>query len=232
MKREATYLTTVSIVAAFLLALLITAPARAIAPIIGNQTKSIAENTANGLSPNPSQITAADPEGQPLIYDIVGGDRQAAFSGNASTGVLNVKASTPPDHEVKKSSTLQVPVTATEPQRSDATITINLLDQPDTDSLAFENVRTDLAARLVQPANVTTLLDISSLPIIDSHKLEGLVILSHDEIALSNDNDFGIGENQSGELSKVWVVHVPGLPLAKHEVHSATVRARIHGKAE
>ena len=131
MKREATYLTTVSIVAAFLLALLITAPARAIAPIIGNQTKSIAENTANGLSPNPSQITAADPEGQPLIYDIVGGDGEAAFSVNASTGVITVKDSTLLDYEVKKSFTLQVRVTDTEPQSSEATITINLIDQSD-----------------------------------------------------------------------------------------------------
>ena len=57
MKREATYLTIVSVVAALLLALVVTAPARAVAPIVGNQTKTIAENSPNGTSPNPVSYT-------------------------------------------------------------------------------------------------------------------------------------------------------------------------------
>ena len=69
MKREATYLTIVSVVAALLLALVVTAPARAVAPIVGNQTKTIAENSPNGTSPNPSQISGIDPEGQALTSE-------------------------------------------------------------------------------------------------------------------------------------------------------------------
>lgn len=62
MKREATYLSIASIVAALLLALLVSAPARAGAPIVNNQTMTIAENSANGTSPSPSKIAAFDPE--------------------------------------------------------------------------------------------------------------------------------------------------------------------------
>ena len=131
MKREATYLTIVSVVAALLLALVVTAPARAVAPIVGNQTKTIAENSPNGTSPNPSQISGIDPEGQTLTYDVIGGDGQAAFAVNASTGVITVKDSTLLDYEVKKVFTLQVRLTDTEPQSSEATITINLIDQSD-----------------------------------------------------------------------------------------------------
>ena len=131
MKREATYLTIVSVVAALLLALVVTAPARAVAPIVGNQTKTIAENSPNGTSPNPSQISGIDPEGQTLTYDVIGGDGQAAFAVNASTGVITVKDSTLLDYEVKKVFTLQVRLTDTEPQSSEATVTINLIDQSD-----------------------------------------------------------------------------------------------------
>jgi hypothetical protein len=93
----------------------------------------------------------------------------------------------------------------------------NLLGRPDADSLAFEEAHTDLAKHGVQPATVTTLLALSSLPAIDSTKLEGLVILGPDEIALANDNDFGIGENESGEPSKLWRVRLPGEPFSPSE---------------
>lgn len=89
----------------------------------------------------------------------------------------------------------------------------NLLGRPDADSLALEDTHTDLAERSVQPATVTTLLDLSSLPAIDSTKLEGLEILGPDEVTLANDNDFGIGENESGEPSKLWRVRLPGEPF-------------------
>jgi len=129
MKREATYLTIVSVVAAFLLALVISAPARALAPIIGNQTKSIAENSPNGTSVG--QITATDPEGQALTYDVIGGDGQAAFQVNSSTGVITVQDSTLLDYEVKKSFTLNVRVQDTVFMAAEATITINLTDAAD-----------------------------------------------------------------------------------------------------
>lgn len=90
----------------------------------------------------------------------------------------------------------------------------NLLGRPDADALVYEDVHTDIIARQINTASVTTLLELDSLPAIDSKKLEGLAILADDEIALANDNDFGIGENKSGEPSRIWVVRVPGHPFA------------------
>jgi len=98
----------------------------------------------------------------------------------------------------------------------------NLLDQPDSGSLTFEDIHSDLASRKIQPAAVTTLLDLGTLPDINSSKLEGLAILSPNEIALANDNDFGIGENASGEPSRVWVVRLPE-PFNQRETHSSLV---------
>lgn len=89
---------------------------------------------------------------------------------------------------------------------SDAT---NLLLLPEADSLAFEDIHADLARRGIKPAAVTTFLDLATLPAINSPKLEGLAILGPDTIALANDNDFGIGENESSEPSKVWIVRLP-----------------------
>ena len=39
-------------------------------------------------------------------------------------------------------------------------------------------------------------------------KIEGVAILGPTEIALSNDNDFGIGDNVNGEPSRVWIVRL------------------------
>ena len=133
MKREATYLSIASIVAALLLALLVSAPARAAAPIVNNQTMTIAENSPNGTSPSPSKIAAFDPEGQPLTFDALSGDGMAAFSINQITGVITVTDSSLLDFEVKKTFTINVRVTDSGiPAESDeATITINLIDQAD-----------------------------------------------------------------------------------------------------
>ena len=133
MKREATYLSIASIVAALLLALLVSAPARAAAPIVNDQTMTIAENSANGTSPSPSKIAAFDPEGQALTFDALSGDGTAAFMVNQSTGVITVTDSSLLDFEVKKTFTINVRVTDSGvPAESDeATITINLIDRAD-----------------------------------------------------------------------------------------------------
>lgn len=85
----------------------------------------------------------------------------------------------------------------------------NLLGTPEAESLVLEDVHTDLAKRGIQPAAVTTFLDLATLPAISSSKLEGLAILGPDEIALANDSDFGTDENETGESSKVWIVRLP-----------------------
>ena len=131
MKREATYLSIASIVAALLLALLVTAPARAAAPIINDQTLTIAENSPNGSSPSPSKIASFDPEGQTLLYDVLSGDGVAAFAVNQTTGVVTVIDSSLLDYEIKTSFKLNVRVTDPEPQSDEAVITINLIDQAD-----------------------------------------------------------------------------------------------------
>lgn len=131
MKSKATVITIASLLAAFVLALVATTPARAAAPILSNQKLSIAENSPNGTATNPSKINAFDPEGQDLIYDVLSGDGSSVFSVNASTGVVTVIDSSQLDYEVKTSFTLNVRVTDPEPQSDDAVITIEVIDASD-----------------------------------------------------------------------------------------------------
>ncbi len=85
----------------------------------------------------------------------------------------------------------------------------NVLNNPDADTLRFEDTSTDLAALKISPAQTISIFSTADIPAIDSDKLEGLVLLGKDEIALSNDNDFGIGENESAQPSKIWVIRLP-----------------------
>jgi alkaline phosphatase len=82
------------------------------------------------------------------------------------------------------------------------------LDHPDASSLAFEDASADLAALHVKAAPVHEIFSTREVPGITSDKLEGLVILSPTEIALSNDNDFGIGDNLTGDPSRIWLVRL------------------------
>ena len=139
MKRQATYLSIASVVAAFLLALIMTTPTRAAAPIINNQTLSIAENSANGSSPTPSTVYAFDPQNRDLIYDIVGGDGDPAFDIASTTGTITVTNASLLDYEVKKTFQLIVRVTSQpkpqdqnqDPESAQATVTINVTDVSD-----------------------------------------------------------------------------------------------------
>lgn len=84
----------------------------------------------------------------------------------------------------------------------------DVLHHPDVAGLKFEAVTTDLAALGVQPATARTVLvtrDIG-LPV---EKYEGLTLVQPDEIALANDNDFGLGDNETGEPSRLWLVRLP-----------------------
>ncbi|HQF71684.1 MAG TPA: cadherin repeat domain-containing protein, partial [Promineifilum sp.] len=111
MKRQATYLSIASVVAAFLLALIVTTPTRAAAPLITPDQKfSIVENSPNGSSTTPSVLDAFDPEGEPVTFDILGGDGANAFDINSTTGVITVEDSTLLDYEVKKSFQLNIRV--------------------------------------------------------------------------------------------------------------------------
>lgn len=91
----------------------------------------------------------------------------------------------------------------------------NILDRRDANSLVFEDAQT-LATLDVRTAESRLIVSTHDLPDITSDKLEGLVILSPTEIALSNDNDFGLGDNTTGEPSRVWRVRLPeALPPAE-----------------
>lgn len=90
----------------------------------------------------------------------------------------------------------------------------NLLGRDDENSLTLEPAGSDLATLSVKPAAVSIWFSTADLRGL-SRKLEGLAVLSPTEIALSNDNDYGLGENDTGEPSMVWLLHLSNpLPLA------------------
>ena len=86
----------------------------------------------------------------------------------------------------------------------------NILERKDASTLLFENTKTDLASLRTEPARVTEIFSTRGMRDITSDKLEGLALIGPDEIALVNDNDFGLG-SKSGERSRLWVIRIPGL---------------------
>jgi len=84
----------------------------------------------------------------------------------------------------------------------------NILDRDDASGLVFEDAAGDLDKFGVKPAQAREIFSTRDTPGIASDKLEGLVIVSPTEIALSNDNDFGIGENKTGEPSMIWLIRL------------------------
>jgi hypothetical protein len=82
----------------------------------------------------------------------------------------------------------------------------NILGLPDAKGLHFENPKTNLAAESIKLARITEILSTRSFKSIGSQKLEGLAIIDSNHIAVSNDNDFGLGDNENGEASHVWIL--------------------------
>ena len=89
----------------------------------------------------------------------------------------------------------------------------NLLARPDGATLTVERVDSDLGALgIIAP---TRLEVFASTGLIDDDKLEGLADSSPSVVALTNDNDFGIGDNKTGAPSKIWIVQLGQvLPVA------------------
>jgi hypothetical protein len=74
--------------------------------------------------------------------------------------------------------------------------------------LVLENVATDLAALGIVPAVTSIVLDLGAeYPEITDRKLEGLSILSPNEISISNDNDFGIGADPNS-ISRIYTIRL------------------------
>lgn len=90
----------------------------------------------------------------------------------------------------------------------------NVLDCRDAASLIYERSGTDLAAQGVRPAVRSDVLVGSAVPALDEDKLEGVAILSATEVALISDNDFGMGDNETGAPCKFWTVRLPA-PLPR-----------------
>jgi len=81
-------------------------------------------------------------------------------------------------------------------------------------TLTPEAVTTDLAALGITPATSTVVFSNEQTPEITDFKLEGLAILNANQVAISNDNDFGVGDFP-GATSKVWVIRLEdNLPVA------------------
>jgi alkaline phosphatase len=92
----------------------------------------------------------------------------------------------------------------------------NILDRKDASGLNFEDATKSLATMRVNPAQAREVFSTRDVEGITSDKIEGVAILSPTEIALSNDNDFGIGDNMTGEPSRIWIIKLAEpLPLGR-----------------
>lgn len=98
---------------------------------------------------------------------------------------------------------------------ADFSAATNLQGRPDENSLEFEAAGANPDALPVQTAHTEVWASTAEFQL-NNHKLEGLAVLSATEIALANDNDFGLGDNETGEPSSVWILQLPRpLPLRK-----------------
>lgn len=92
----------------------------------------------------------------------------------------------------------------------------NILDRPEASGLQLEDASNSLETLHVTTAQTQEIFSTRDVPGVTSDKIEGVVILSSTEIALSNDNDFGIGDNVTGEPSRIWIVRLKQ-PLPSRE---------------
>ena len=86
----------------------------------------------------------------------------------------------------------------------------NVLSHADANSLLFEKEGEDLEKLAIKPAQMREVFDSRDVFFkIDTDKLEGLALLTPGVVAISNDNDFGVGEDNLNEYpSKVWLVRL------------------------
>ena len=93
----------------------------------------------------------------------------------------------------------------------------NILDLPISSSLEPEEKSESLSALNIEPAE--TSVAFNSVDVffqLDTDKLEGLAVLTPSVVALSNDNDFALGENTTNYPSRVWYIQLgKELPLGQ-----------------
>lgn len=77
------------------------------------------------------------------------------------------------------------------------------------DNLKPEENHEQLSALNITPASTEVMFDSRDVFFeIDTDKLEGLAVLNSSVVAISNDNDFGVGDNTTDYPSKVWVIRL------------------------
>jgi alkaline phosphatase len=92
----------------------------------------------------------------------------------------------------------------------------NVLDHANVNSLLFEKEAENLDQFAIKPAEMREVFDSRDVFFqIDTDKLEGLALLTPSVVAISNDNDFGVGDNTNNYPSKVWVIRL-GKNLVVH----------------
>jgi len=104
-------------------------------PVIANQTFSIAENSLyNAIVGN---VVASDDDGDDIMFSILNGNTNNAFSIEKSTGIIRVNSSVALDYETTPIFNLTVQVSDGQDSTS-ATVTINLTDVDETNNTAPE----------------------------------------------------------------------------------------------
>ncbi len=92
----------------------------------------------------------------------------------------------------------------------------NVLNHAEVNSLLFEIESENLDKLAIKPAEVREVFDSRDVFLtVESDKLEGLSLLTPSVVAISNDNDFGIGDNTTDYPSKVWVIRLGKNLLSK-----------------
>ena len=93
----------------------------------------------------------------------------------------------------------------------------NILDLPIASTLEPEEKSESLNALNIEPAETSVAFNsVDVLFQLDTDKLEGLAVLTPSVVALSNDNDFALGENTTNYPSRVWYIQLgTELPLGQ-----------------
>jgi hypothetical protein len=90
---------------------------------------------------------------------------------------------------------------------ADFTNATDISGLPIAQTLALEDSSLDLASVGITPAETTVVYRNEETPEITDFKLEGLSILNRNEVAITNDNDFGVGVAVPLS-SKLWVIRL------------------------
>lgn len=92
---------------------------------------------------------------------------------------------------------------------ADLSVATNLLNHADANSLLFEKEAENLEKLAINPAQMREVFDSRDVFFqIETDKLEGLALLTPSVVAISNDNDFGVGDNTNAYPSKVWIIRL------------------------